>query len=73
MEIGKGLIIIGFCTFSLGTLIYIFGDKIGFLGNLFGDFKYESKNIKIFLPLTSMLIISIISSIIINIIIRIFK
>lgn len=73
MEIGKGLIIIGFFLMFMGIIVYAFGDKIGFLGNLFGDFKYESKGIKIFSPITSMLIISIISSIIINLIIKIFK
>jgi len=73
MEIGKGVIIVGFFLIFMGILIYTFGDKVGFLGNLFGDFKYESKGIKIFFPITSMLIISIISSILINLIIKIFK
>jgi len=73
MEIGKGLIIMGFSLMFMGIVVYAFGDKIGFLGNLFGDLKYESKGIKIFSPITSMIIISIISSIIINLIIKIFK
>ena len=73
MEIGKWLIFTGFTISVLGLIFFTFGDKLGFLGNLFGDLKYESKNIKIFFPFTSMLIISIIFSIIINIISKFFR
>ena len=73
MEIGKWLIYIGFTISVLGLIFFIFGDRLGFLGNLFGDLKYESENIKFFFPFTSMLIISIIFSIIINIISKFFR
>ena len=51
MEIGKWLIFIGFIISVFGLIFFIFGDKLGLLGNLFGDLKYESKNIKIFFHL----------------------
>ena len=73
MEIGKSLIAIGVFISFIGFIFYLFGDKLGFLGHLLGDFKYESKNIKIFLPITSMLIISLFFSLIINIIMRFFR
>ena len=73
MEIGKWLIFTGFTISVFGLIFFIFADKLGLLGNLFGDLKYESKNIKIFFPFTSMLIISIIISIIINIISKFFR
>ena len=57
----------------MGFVIYIFEDKLGFLGHLPGDFKYETKNVKLFLPITSMLIISLIFSLIINIFTRFLK
>ena len=73
LGIGKNIILIGFFISIIGFVIYVFGDKFNFLGNLPGDFKYESKNIKVFIPITSMLIISAIFSFIINFIIKIFR
>jgi len=73
MEIGKSLISIGIFISFIGLIFYLFGDKFGFLGHLPGDFKYESKNINFFSPITSMLIISLFLSLIINIIMRFFK
>ena len=73
MEIGKNLIILGLFISLVGVIFYLFVDKFNFLGNLIGDFKYESKNVKIFSPITSMLIISLFLSLIINIIIRFFR
>jgi len=73
MEIGKSLIAIGIFISFIGLIFYLFGDKLGFLGHLPGDFKYESKNINFFSPITSMLVISLSLSLIINIIMRFFK
>ena len=56
-----------------GLVIYLFGDKLSWFGNLFGDFKYESKSMKIYAPVTSMLLISILLSFFINILIKLFK
>ena len=72
MDIGKSLIFIGSITLVIGCII-LFSDKFHWFGSLFGDFKYESKNMKIYAPLSSMLIISLVLSVIINIIIKIFK
>ena len=73
MEIGKSLITTSVFILFIGLIFYLFGDKFGFLGHLPGDFKYESKNIKFFSPITSMLIISLFLSLIINIIMRFFR
>ena len=73
MEIGKSLIAIGIFISFVGLIFYLFGDKLGFLGHLPGDFKYELKNINFFSPITSMLVISLSLSLIINIIMRFFK
>ena len=73
MELGKNLLFISSIITFTGLLIYLFGDKFPWFGNLFGDFKYESKNMKIYAPLTSMLLISILLSFFINILIKLFK
>ena len=73
MELGKNLLFIGSIITFMGLIIYLFGDKTSWFGNLFGDFKYETKNIKFYAPITSMFLLSIAFSVLINILIKIFK
>ena len=73
MEIGKTIIGIGIFISFIGFIFYLFGDRLSFLGNLPGDLKYQSDNINLFFPITSMLIVSLFLSSIIRIIIRFFK
>ena len=72
MEIGKSIIGIGVFILFIGFIFYLFGDRLSFLGNLPGDFKYQSDNINLFFPITSMLIVSLFLSSIISIITRFF-
>jgi len=71
--LGKILIIIGFSFVLLGTLIFFLGDKLSWFGNLPLDFSYKSKSTQIYAPLGSMIVISIVFSLIINIFYRFFK
>jgi len=73
MEIGKTIIGIGIFISFIGFIFYLFGDRLSFLGNLPGDLKYQSDNINLFFPITSMLIVSLFLSSIIRIIIRFFR
>jgi len=73
MEIGKSIIGIGIFISFIGFIFYLFGDRLSFLGNLPGDLKYQSDNINLFFPITSMLIVSLFLSSIIRIIIRFFR
>ena len=70
---GKILIIIGFSFVLLGTLIYFLGDNLSWFGNLPLDFSYKSKSTQIYAPLGSMIVISIVLSLIMNIFYRFFK
>ena len=63
---GAILILTGFC-------IHLFGERLSWFGNLFGDFKVEKDKFKFYFPFTSMLIISICVTIIINLLLRFFK
>ena len=72
MELGKVLILIGFSITVIGFII-MFSTKFSFFGNLIGDIQYQNENMKIHLPFTSMIIISIILSFIINILYRLFR
>ena len=70
---GKIFISIGSFIFILGLLIHFYGNKLGWFGNLYGDLKIIKSNYNIYFPITSMIIVSIILSLIINIISRFIK
>ena len=57
---GNSIIIVGIGIVIIG-LAYKFG-LLGWFGNLPGDIKYKGENTSVFIPLTSMILISIIGS-----------
>jgi hypothetical protein len=61
---GKFLIFTGLLLIAVGLLIQYF-PRLPFLGNLPGDFRFESKNVKLYFPLASSLLISLLVSLII--------
>lgn len=61
--LGKTLIILGIILIGMGV-IFMFIDKIPFLGKLPGDIRIEKKNFSFYFPLTTSIIISIILSLI---------
>lgn len=67
--IGKYIIIAGIIIVVVGALVYFFGDKLHWIGRLPGDIRIEKENFKLYFPITTM----IIASILLTIIIRIFR
>ncbi|MEA3418119.1 MAG: DUF2905 domain-containing protein [Campylobacterota bacterium] len=53
ITVGLGLVLVG--------IAYKFG-LLGWFGNLPGDIKYQSENTSVFFPITSMILISIVVS-----------
>lgn len=60
--IGKYIVIVGVILVVVGLLIWFAGDKLNWFGNLPGDVRVEKKNVKIFAPFTTMLLLSILLS-----------
>lgn len=69
-DLGKWLIIGGLVMALAGIVIWLLG-RLPFFGNLPGDIHIQTQNVSCFIPIVSMIIISIIATIILNIIIRI--
>ncbi|MBL7832155.1 MAG: DUF2905 domain-containing protein [Saprospiraceae bacterium] len=67
-QIAKSLVIAGVMLIALGVLFLYFQDKLQWIGRLPGDFKYKSGNFTFFAPITSMLILSVLISILLNLI-----
>ena len=69
-NITKTLLIAGIVLIVIAIVYHFFGDKFGWLGKLPGDIRYEGKNTKVFFPITTMIILSVVFSIIMNLIRR---
>jgi len=57
---GNTIIVVGVAVVMIGVA-YKFG-LLSWFGNLPGDIKYKSENTSVFMPLTSMILISIVGS-----------
>jgi len=65
-QTGKWLIVAGVVIAIVGVLIYFFHDKLNWLGKLPGDIRVERDNFHFYFPITTMIVISIILTLLIN-------
>ena len=72
-QIGKVLIISGIVLFAVGCIMFFFGDKAKWFGNIPLDFSYKSESTRFYAPIGSMILLSAILSVIANIFFRFFK
>ncbi len=67
---GKLLLVIGFGIALIGGLLWALGRIFPAFGNLPGDIRYESDNISCMVPITSMLLLSLIGSILLTVLVN---
>jgi len=61
-KLGKVVIAAGLMIVAAGIIIWLFGDKLRFLGRLPGDIRYESANTRVYIPITTMILLSVLLS-----------
>jgi len=71
-QTGKWIIVAGVIIIVAGVIIYFFHDKLNWLGKLPGDIRIEKENFRFYFPITTMIIISIVLTLLINILKRFF-
>ena len=71
-QTGKYIILAGLLILAAGILVYFFHDYIKWIGKLPGDIRVEKENFRFYFPVVSMIIISIIVTVIINMFRRLF-
>ncbi|HNQ59411.1 MAG TPA: DUF2905 domain-containing protein [Bacteroidales bacterium] len=72
MKAGKWFIIIGLVLIIIGLMLYFLPSLFRWFGHLPGDIRIEKGNTRIYFPLTSMIVISLVITVIINLF-RFFK
>lgn len=63
-QLGKILIITGMILVIAGLIFYFAGDKLSWLGRLPGDIRIEKGNTRFYFPVTTMILLSILLSVI---------
>lgn len=71
-QIGKILIIAGTILVIAGLILFFAGDRLSWLGRLPGDIRVEKENFRFYFPITTMIILSILLTVIVWIIRKIF-
>ena len=66
-ETGKYILLIGLGVIVIGALIYFFHDKLHWIGRLPGDIRVEKENFRFYFPITTMIILSIIVTVLIRV------
>ena len=60
--IGKTIVIIGAVLVLIGLVVWLAGDRFSWFGHLPGDIRVERKNMRFYAPITSMILLSIVLS-----------
>ncbi|MGE5520643.1 MAG: DUF2905 domain-containing protein [Candidatus Dadabacteria bacterium] len=69
---GKYIIYFGAIIIIVGLLVYFFHDKLHWLGRLPGDIRVERENFKFYFPITTMILLSLILTLLINLFRKLF-
>lgn len=65
---GKYILLIGGVIVLIGLVVYFFGDKLHWIGHLPGDIRVERENARFYFPITTMIILSLLLTVIINLV-----
>lgn len=57
-NVGKIIVGTGIVLVIVGLFVWLFADKLGWFGNLPGDIKIERPGLSLYIPITTMLLIS---------------
>lgn len=67
---GKWLIGFGIALVALGLLLQFAPWTLNWFGRLPGDIRFESGNSRVFIPITSLIVVSVVLSVLLNLWLR---
>jgi hypothetical protein len=65
--VGRTLLVIGLIVAAVGLLL-VLAPRIPFIGRLPGDIRFERDGVVVFIPLGTMLVVSVVLTLILNLI-----
>jgi len=68
MRLGNLLMMIGAGVVVVGALVRFAPGLFSWFGNLPGDVRIEGENSRVFIPITSMIVVSVILTLVVNVI-----
>jgi hypothetical protein len=71
-QTGKYILVIGLIIVFIGIIIYFFHGYFRWIGRLPGDIRIEKNNFRFYFPLATMIIVSLVLTILINIFKKLF-
>lgn len=71
--LGKAIVGIGALVIIIGLVIWFAGDKLNWFGRLPGDIRIERPGFSCFFPITTMIIVSLVLSVLLSLLSRFFK
>jgi hypothetical protein len=73
LRVSNILIAVGAALFVVGLILRFFPSAFSWFGHLPGDIRYQSGETQVFIPLTSMLVVSVVATLVINLVGRLFR
>ena len=73
MRVSNVLILVGAGIIVIGVILRYFPGLFSWFGNLPGDIRRETDNTTIFIPITSMLVVSVVGSVVLSLLSRLFR
>jgi hypothetical protein len=70
--LGRGLIYVGIGLVVVGGLVVLLGRVLD-LGNLPGDLVFEGENVRLYIPIGTMIVLSIVLTLLLNFVLRLFR
>ena len=67
-DTGKWIIVFGLGIVVVGIVVYFFHDKLNWIGRLPGDIRIERQNTRIYIPITTMILVSLLLTLILRLI-----
>lgn len=70
--IGRGLVYLGGGLIVAGGLVLLLG-RLFDLGNLPGDLVYRGDNVRVYVPIGTMIVLSLVLTLLLNLALRLFR
>lgn len=67
------MMILGAVLLVLGALMHFAPGALNWFGKLPGDINIETENGRVFIPITSMIVVSVVLSVVLTVLINLFK